>query len=105
TAEDNRAGMLCQRVGQRIAEARPAGVERIAALLQHMADAAGCGIITMQDDQNGLGRCGHGCHCRSRCWASTPAAATPRGVTRSRNVTSLLPIPGTTRRRPAFSPR
>src|SRR6266850_3322083 len=104
-AEDDRARMLRQRIGQRIAEAWPADVERKAALLERITDPARRGIVAMQDDQDGLTSCGHGHHCRCRCWASTPAAASPRGEARSRNVMSLLPIPGTTRRRPAMKPR
>ena len=40
-AEDHRAGMFVHRLGQRIAEARPADVERIAELGQHLPDTAG----------------------------------------------------------------
>src|SRR3954454_12685628 len=101
-AEDDSAGMLCQSVGQRIAKTWPADVERIATRLQSMADPARRGIVAVQDDQDRLLGRGHGHRCRCRCWAWTLAAATPRGAARSRNVMSLLPIPGTTRRRPVI---
>ena len=40
-------------VGQRIAEARAADVERIAAVAQRVTDAAGRRLLLMQDEQNG----------------------------------------------------
>src|SRR5262245_28832043 len=47
-AEDDRARMLRQSVGQRVTKAWPANVERIAALLQPMTDPARRGIVAMQ---------------------------------------------------------
>src|SRR5262245_55716125 len=44
-AEDDCTGMLRQRVGQRIAKAWPASIERIAALLQRMTDPTRRGIV------------------------------------------------------------
>src|SRR5262249_52050134 len=52
-AEDDRAGVPGHRPGQRIAKARLADVECIAALPQGVADAAGRRILLVQDDQNG----------------------------------------------------
>src|SRR5262245_27343179 len=83
-AEDDGASVLRQRIGQRIAKAWPADVEWIAALLERVTDPAGRGIVPVQDDQDWPAGCGHGRHRRSRCWASTPAAASPRGVARER---------------------
>src|SRR6266700_7983351 len=45
TAEDDRARMRSQSIGQRIAKAWPADVERMAARLQRMTDPAGRGIV------------------------------------------------------------
>src|SRR5262245_42946662 len=47
-AEDDRARMLRQSLGQRVTKAWPANVERIAALLQPMTDPARRGIVAMQ---------------------------------------------------------
>ena len=51
-AEDHGAGMLRHRVGQRIAEARPADVERMAALPQQAPDAARRRVLLVQDDED-----------------------------------------------------
>ena len=54
TAEDDGAGMFRHGRRQRIAEARPAHVERVAELAQRIADAAGRGVLLVQDDQDRL---------------------------------------------------
>src|SRR5215475_6227831 len=59
TAEDDRAGVLRERFRERIAEAWMAGVERIAALLQGVADPTGRGAVPVQNDQDRLKRRGH----------------------------------------------
>ena len=52
TAEDHGAGMLCHRDGQRVAEARAADVEGVAAIPERGADATGRRLLLVQDDQN-----------------------------------------------------
>ena len=54
-AEDHRAGMLRHRGGQRIAEARAADVEGVAAVPERGADATGRRLLLVQDDQNLFG--------------------------------------------------
>ena len=54
-AEDHRAGMGIQRFRQRIAEARPANVERMAERTQGVADAARRRVLLMQHDQHRTG--------------------------------------------------
>src|SRR3569833_446501 len=53
-AEDHRAGVAVHRARKRIAEARAAHVERIAEPGQHLADAAGRGMLLVQDEKDGL---------------------------------------------------
>src|SRR4051794_5264853 len=98
TAEDDRAHMLRESIGQRVAKAWSADVERIATFLQRTTDAARRGIVAVQDDQDRLAGRRHDQRRRCCCRASTPASTSWRGEMRSRNVTSLLAIPGTTRR-------
>ena len=50
-AENHRAGMVAQARRQRIAEPRPAHVERVAELRQGTADTARRGMLLVQDDQ------------------------------------------------------
>ena len=50
-AEDHGAGMLGHRLRQRIAEARAADIEFVAALAQRVADAAGRRLFLVQDDE------------------------------------------------------
>jgi hypothetical protein len=52
TAEDDRAGVLMHRFRQRIAEPRPADVERKPELAQHLTDAAGRRMLLVEDDEN-----------------------------------------------------
>jgi hypothetical protein len=52
TAENNRGGMLRHSRRQRLAEARPPHVKRVAKLLQGMADAAGPRVLLVQDDED-----------------------------------------------------
>ena len=54
TAENRGAGMLVHRLRQRIAETRPPDVERIAELGQHLADAAGRGMLLVQNEKDRL---------------------------------------------------
>ena len=54
-AEDHRAGMLRHRGGQRIAEARAADVEIVAAVPERVTDASGRRLLLVQDDQNLFG--------------------------------------------------
>jgi hypothetical protein len=51
-AENDGAGMLVERFGQRIAEPGPADVERISQRAQHVTDPAGGGAFLVEDDQN-----------------------------------------------------
>ena len=51
-AENHGAGMVLQRLGQRLVEARPADVEGEAAAAQRVADPAGRRVLLMQDDQD-----------------------------------------------------
>src|SRR5579864_467057 len=53
-AENRRTSMLLHRLRQRIAKSGPADIERIAELCQRLADAAGRGVLLMQDEKNGL---------------------------------------------------
>ena len=53
-AENHRAGVAVHRFRQRIAEARPADVERIAEFGQHLADPAGRGMFLVQDEEDRL---------------------------------------------------
>ena len=53
-AEDRGAGMIVHGLGQRIAKARAADVERKAELGQRLADAAGRGMLLVQDDEDRL---------------------------------------------------
>ena len=53
-AENRGAGMLVHRLRQRIAETRAPDVERIAELAQHLADAAGRGMLLVQDEKDRL---------------------------------------------------
>jgi hypothetical protein len=46
--------MLGHRLRQRLAETRPAHVERVSELLQGTANAAGRGVLLVQDDQDRL---------------------------------------------------
>ena len=54
TAEDDGAGVFRHGRRQRILEARAAHIERIAEIAQRIADAAGGGVLSMQDDQDRL---------------------------------------------------
>ena len=54
-AEQHGAGMVRHRFGQRLAQARAANVERVAAVFQRLADAAGRRMLLVQDDQDGVG--------------------------------------------------
>ena len=51
-AENDGAGMPCQRRRQRIAEPRAPDVEPVAAPLQVLTDPTGGGMLLMQDDQD-----------------------------------------------------
>ena len=51
-AEDDGRRVVFQRVGQGIAEARPADVEHIAAVAQRQADATGRGQLTVENSQD-----------------------------------------------------
>ncbi len=51
-AENDGAGVVLQRLGQRIVEARPADVECKPAALESVADAAGRRVLLMQHDQD-----------------------------------------------------
>ena len=51
-AENDRGRMLGHSRGQRLAEARPPHVQRVAELLDGMADPAGRGVLLVQDDQD-----------------------------------------------------
>ena len=51
-AEDDGAGVVLQRFGQRIVEARTADVERKPRLAKRIADPAGRRMLLMQDDQD-----------------------------------------------------
>jgi len=53
-AENARAGVLGEGFGQRIAEARPAHVQGMAALPQGMTDPPGAGRLLVQNDQDRL---------------------------------------------------
>ena len=52
TAEIDGAGMSCHGLGQRVAEARAAQIERIAALAQGVTDTPRRRSLLMHDDQN-----------------------------------------------------
>ena len=54
TAEDHSAGVVVHGFRQGVAEARPPHVQRIAEPCQHLADAAGRGMLLVQDEQDGL---------------------------------------------------
>ena len=54
-AEQHGAGVVRHRLGQRLAQARAANVERVAAAFQRLADAAGRRMLLVQDDQDGVG--------------------------------------------------
>jgi hypothetical protein len=47
TAKDDRTGVLHHGLGQRIAKAWPADVERIAALREHVTDPPGRGVVAV----------------------------------------------------------
>ena len=53
-AEDDGAGVFRHGRRQRILEARSAHIERIAEIAQRIADAAGRGVLSVQDDQDRL---------------------------------------------------
>src|SRR5207249_5855850 len=59
-AENDRAGVLREGFREWIAEAWVAHVERIAALLQRMANAPGCGVVAVQNEEDWFMRLGHG---------------------------------------------
>jgi hypothetical protein len=50
--------MVCHRGGQRIAKARAADVEGVAAVAERIADAPGRRLLLMEDDQYFLGHFG-----------------------------------------------
>ena len=94
-AEHDGAAVPAERVGKRIAERRPADVERKTARLQHLADPSGRRGLLMQNDENRLqpGGSRHDrlssirrrrrCHRRRIALPSPPAAAKPGRVRRS----------------------
>ena len=125
-AEDHRAGMFVHRLGQRIVEARPADVERIAELGQHLPDTAGRGMLLMQDDKDGLEHVGRQialadtyrfradleslrrlCARRAAalCRRSITLSSKPRGTNETSSTTARLSRPGTTSRFPSIKPR
>ena len=53
-AEDDGTAVVLQRLGQGIAEARLAHVERMAVAAEPLADMAGVGLLLMQHDADGL---------------------------------------------------
>ena len=64
-AENDGAGMLGKRRRQRLLEPRPAHVERKAELAERLADAAGCGMLLVENDQDWLWHCSQGIGARS----------------------------------------
>ena len=59
-AEDDRAAVVRQRLGQRIAVARLADIESVAVAAEPLADVAWIGLLLMQHDADGLLRLGRG---------------------------------------------
>ena len=53
-AENDRRGMLGHRLRQRLAEARPPHVKRVAELLERMAEPAGSRMLLVENDHDGM---------------------------------------------------
>ena len=71
-AEDDDAGMVVERFGKRVADARAADVEPVAIGAQPPADIAGIGFGAMNDDQHIVRRGAANVHCRGSSALQTP---------------------------------